>query len=134
MNSTPLHSTSLRSLIANYKATRFLVLLIALFIAACQKKVDVINQPSSLSQKRLEVSEIKQWIDKTIPTLADQPILLYSLAQQTMLNGTHFVRIPTIGKGSEGGSFYFKRRSDGSLEVNYVVCLVSDSSKGNGMV
>ncbi len=69
-----------------------------------------------------------------LPTLVDQPTLLYARAEQLTINGNHFVRIPTNGKGSDKGSFYFKRRPDGSMEVNYVVQLVSDSIKGNGIV
>ena len=96
--------------------------------------MDVINDQSPLSQKRIEVTEIKEWVYTMLPTLVDQPTLLYARAEQSTINGNHFVRIPTTGKGSDGGSFYFKRRPDGSMEVNYVVRLVSDSIKGNGIV
>ena len=96
--------------------------------------MDVINDQSPLSQKRIEVTEIKEWVYTMLPTLVDQPTLLYARAEQSTINGNHFVRIPTTGKGSDGGSFYFKRRPDGSMEVNYVVQLVSDSIKGNGLV
>jgi len=123
-----------RLLPANYKLGSVLVLLIVLLISACQKKMDVINDLSPLSQKRIEVTEIKEWVNTMLPTLVDQPTLLYARAEQSTINGNHFVRIPTTGKGSDGGSFYFKRRQDGSMEVNYVVQLVSDSIKGNGIV
>jgi hypothetical protein len=105
-----------------------------LLISACQKKMDVINDQFPLSQKRIEVTEIKEWVSTILPTLVDQPTLLYARAEQSTINGNHFVRIPTTGKGSDGGSFYFNRRPDGSMEVNYVVRLVSDSIKGNGIV
>ena len=123
-----------RFLTANHKAASVLVLFFVILISACQKKMDVINDLSPLSQKRIEVAEIKQWVDKMLPTLIDQPTLLYARAEQSTINGNHFVRIPTKGKGSDKGSFYFKRRPDGSMEVNYVVQLVSDSIKGNGIV
>jgi len=123
-----------RFLPANFKLGSVLVLLIVLLISACQKKMDVINDQFPLSQKRIEVAEIKQWVDRILPTLVDQPTLLYARAEQSTINGNHFVRIPTKGKGSDKGSFYFKRRPDGSMEVNYVVQLVSDSIKGNGIV
>jgi len=123
-----------RFLTANNKAASVLVLFIVLLISACQKKMDVINDLSPLSQKRIEVTEIKEWVNTLLPTLVDQPTLLYARAEQSTINGNHFVRIPTTGKGSDGGSFYFKRRPDGSMEVNYVVRLVSDSIKGNGLV
>ena len=110
---------------ANNKAASVVVLFFVILISACQKKMDVINDLSPLSQKRIEVTEIKQWVDKMLPTLIDQPTLLYARAEQSTINGNHFVRIPTKGKGSDKGSFYFKRRTDGSMEVNYVVRLVS---------
>ncbi len=123
-----------RFLTANNKAASVLVFFIVLLISACQKKMDVINDLSPLSQKRIEVTEIKEWVYTMLPTLVDQPTLLYARAEQSTINGNHFVRIPTKGKGSDKGSFYFKRRPDGSMEVNYVVQLVSDSIKGNGIV
>ena len=119
---------------ANNKAASVVVLFFVILISACQKKMDVINDQSSLSQKRIEVTEIKEWVNMMLPTLVDQPTLLYARAEQSTINGNHFVRIPTKGKGSDKGSFYFKRRPDGSMEVNYVVQLVSDSIKGNGIV
>jgi len=123
-----------RFLTANNKAASVLVLFFVILISACQKKMDVINDQPSLTQKRIEVTEIKQWVNTMLPTLVDQPTLLYARAEQSKINGNHFVRIPTTGKGSDGGSFYFNRRPDGNMEVNYVVRLVSDSIKGNGIV
>jgi uncharacterized membrane protein YgcG len=123
-----------RFLTATNKAASVVVLFFVILISACQKKMDVINDQSPLSQKRIEVTEIKQWVNTMLPTLVDQPTLLYARAEQLTINGNHFVRIPTKGKGSDKGSFYFKRRPDGSMEVNYVVQLVSDSIKGNGIV
>jgi hypothetical protein len=96
--------------------------------------MDVINDQFPLSQKRIEVTEIKEWVSTMLPTLVDQPTLLYARAEQSTIKGNHFVRIPTKGKGSDEGSFYFSRQPDGSMEVNYVVQLVSDSIKGNGIV
>ncbi len=48
-----------RFLTANNKAASVLVLFFVILISACQKKMDVINDQSPLSQKRIEGAEIK---------------------------------------------------------------------------
>jgi hypothetical protein len=141
MHTTPHHTASLANefihLKVIFRVRRILhlssLLAAFLFFQSCQKKLDI-QHNTGQSLNRISLFEIKEWIDNDFSKFNHAPTLLYSKAEQTIMNGYQVVRIPTTQKRSERGFFYFRKNESDRLEINYVSHYITDSAMGNGIV
>ena len=122
------------------KRNQVLSLVTALFIFAivlpgCKKQIDQTTETNIKSSTVVTMDQIKQWGSSFLPTLTDQPTLLYDLAQKRIVNGRDYVRVQALGSGNEIlGSFYFTKSDSGKLQALYVVTDQQDKTKLDGTV
>jgi hypothetical protein len=114
------------------KSIFFLLLMASLTFVGCKKQT---TEPVAIDQtQQVSMNEIINWVGALNLKIADQPILLFELAQKTTFKGNSYIRVPAFVDSVASGFFYFSKGTDGTLQTLYVVTNQNDSSKLEGNV
>ena len=121
-----------RSVITRLNPFLFLFLLASLTFVGCTKQT---AEPVAINQtQQVSLEDIKNWADTSIPKFVDPPQLVFDLAQKNVINGQSYIRVPTLGAGSDGSFFYFTKSTSGKLQALYVLMEQKDKTKLDGLV
>ena len=114
------------------KSIFFLLLMASLNFVGCKKQT---SEPVAVDQtQQVSMNEIINWVGALNLKIADQPILLFELAQKTSFKGNSYIRVPAFVDSVASGFFYFSKGTDGTLQSLYVVTNQNDRSKLEGNV